>query len=235
MRPLPSRAQGKTIKHPCLPKGATLAYKSHDFLGDGDWHKCKRLQHSLFTSDSCAFASCSWGGAYQPKLPATFYGFSYLYDRTAAIGLLDGKMQAFGEQRMSLADIERAGVGLCALDHPAVEARFAAHQDASKSDNFCGDVAYVAALLASFGFPEAHPLTMTNKIGKVELVWTLGAMLAKSAELASGGATVSGTSGFRGGLLLVIAFILVYYVSRRGGRSGYRHVSTPLQAGHDSD
>ena len=228
-------SQGKAIKHPCLPKGATLTHKSHEFVGEGDWYRCKRLQHSLFLADeSCPFASCSWGGAYQPKLPATFYGFSYLYDRTAAIGLLDGKMQAFGEQRMTIADIERAGVELCALEHPAVEKRFAAHQDASKSDNFCGDVAYVAALLTSFGFPASHPLTMTNKIKNVELVWTLGAMLAKSAELANSGAGML-SSGFRGGLLLAFVLAMVYYVSRRAGNRGYRHVSTPLQAGHDSD
>ena len=132
-------AQHKTpIKHPCLPKGATLTHNGHELAGDGDWLKCKKLQRSLFDTSSCGFSSCSFGGAYQPALPSTFYGFSYLYDRTAAIGLLDHNMQQFGEQKMSIADIERAGMKLCATEQPAVASRFASHQDASKSSNFCG-------------------------------------------------------------------------------------------------
>ena len=57
------------------------------------------------------------------------------------------------------------------------------------------------ALLSSLGFEPSYRMTMTNKIRDVELVWTLGAMLAKSAELANEG----GGSGFRGGLLLLAA------------------------------
>ena len=172
------------------------------------------------------------GGAYQPALPSTFYGFSYLYDRTAAIGLLDHNMQQFGEQKMSIADIERAGMTLCATEQPAVASRFASHQDASKSSNFCGDVAYVTTLLSSFGFSDSYQMTMTNKIKDVELVWTLGAMLAKSAELANEGG--GGSSTFRGGMMLLAALGIVYYFSRRS-KGGYRHVSTPLHQGHESD
>lgn len=54
-------------------------------------------------------------------------------------------------------------------------------QDSAKSSQYCGDVAYVAALLNSFGFAGGAAVTMTNKIRDVELVWTLGAMLAKCA------------------------------------------------------
>ena len=82
--------------------------------------------------------------------------------------------------------------------------------------------------------PPSHryTMTMTNKIKDVELVWTLGAMLAKSAELANGGG--GGGSGFKGGLLLLVALAAVYYLSRRQS-GGYRHVSTPLHTGHESD
>ena len=75
---------------------------------------------------------------------------------------------------------------MCALDAEATKARFASTQDAAKSHNYCGDAAYVAALLSALGLTSRTQLTMTNKIKEVELVWTLGAMLAKSAELAGG-------------------------------------------------
>ena len=75
-------------------------------------------------------------------------------------------------------------------------------------------------------------MTMTNKIKDVELVWTLGAMLAKSAELANEGG--GGSSTFRGGMMLLAALGIVYYFSRRS-KGGYRHVSTPLHQGHESD
>jgi len=107
-------------------------------VGDGDWHHCKRLLRSLFETSACPYESCSFGGAYQPALPRTLYGFSYLYDRTAAIGLLDGNQQTFGSQRMSVADIERSGAQLCALDPKATTERFAAHQVPS-SHTTCGD------------------------------------------------------------------------------------------------
>ena len=213
-----------------------MTHKGHELVGDSDWHKCKKLQRSLFHTDSCSFSSCSFGGAYQPKqLPATLYGFSYLYDRTTAIGLLDGKQQQFGSQQMTIADIEHAAADLCDLKHDAVAARFAQHPDASKASNFCGDVAYLSTLLTSFGFPETQKMTMTNKIKDVELVWTLGAMLAKSAELANEGKR-GGVSGFNGGLLLLAVLVGVYFFSRRASAGrGYRHVATPLHGGHESD
>ena len=92
----------KPIKHPCLPHGAKLEHKGHELVGDGDWHKCKRVQRQLFSTGECPYASCSFGGAYQPSLPSTFYGFSYLYDRTAAIGLLDHKMQPVSYTHLTL-------------------------------------------------------------------------------------------------------------------------------------
>jgi len=223
---------GKAIRHPCLPSGATMTHKGYTLEGDGDWHRCKKLQQRLFDHSGCAHTSCSFGGAYQPALPKTFYGFSYLYDRVTAIGLLDGKLAQFGSQETTLADIERAGVTLCALDQAHTAARFREHQDASKSNNFCGDVAYLSALLASLGFQDDFRMTMTNKIKDVELVWTLGAMLAKSAELANEGG--GGPAGFRGGLLVIAAAVAVWVFSKRYSRSGYRHVSNPL-TGHESD
>ena len=134
------------------------------FVGEGEWHRCYKLQLKLFDTSSCPHKSCSFNGSYQPELPSDFKGFSYMYDRTTAIGLLDGVPKQFGSQVMSQADIAQAGESLCALNKQQAATRFSTHQDASKSSNFCGDVAYVAALLSSLGFAPTTKLTMTNKI-----------------------------------------------------------------------
>ena len=189
----------RPAKHPCLPRGASVTHKEVVFVGDGDWARCVRATLKLFdTTTACEAPPCSFGGAYQPPLPPVFYGFSYMYDRTAAIGLLDGKPAVFGTQQMTTEAIAAAGEKVCALDKPTTAERFAAAADAPKADNFCGDVAYIVALLRSLGFSSTAPLTMTNKIKGVELVWTLGAMLAKSAELAAGHGS-SGSSAGGGG------------------------------------
>merc|ERR1719197_714556 len=104
------------MKHPCLPKGASSKHGEYSLTGDGDWHKCVKLQRLLFDTSSCTHSSCSFGGAYQPALPKRFYGFSYLYDRVAAIGLIDGKPAQFGHQVVTLAELQREGAKLCALD-----------------------------------------------------------------------------------------------------------------------
>ena len=141
------------------------------FVGDGDWHRCFKLQLKLFDTSSCPHSSCSFNGSYQPPLPKAFRCFSYMYDRTTAIGLLDGIPKQFGSQEMSQHDIAHAGESLCALDKQQTASRFSSHQDASKSSSFCGDVAYVAALLTALGFPASTKLTMTNKI---KVGWCLG-------------------------------------------------------------
>ena len=102
---------------------------------------------------------------------------------------------------MSRDDIEKAAKATCALDLAATTAKFAAANDAPKAANFCGDAVYLEVLLDKFGFDDESVLTMTNKIGDVELVWTLGAMLAKASELAAGGAP----SNAGGGLLASLA------------------------------
>jgi apyrase/ectonucleoside triphosphate diphosphohydrolase 5/6 len=166
-----------------------------ELTGTGDYRQCLQLQLKLFERTTCTQSSCSFNGAYQPRLPGVgFKGFSYLYDRTAAIGLLDNKLMQVGSQDMSRADIDAAGETLCALDKQQTSARFSSHGDASKSANFCGDVAYISALLTALGFDPSAKLTMTNKIKDVELVWTLGAMLAKSAELSSSTSALPGLS-----------------------------------------
>jgi len=78
--------------HPCLPKGATATHKGVALTGSGDHHKCKKLVKRIFHDDDCVYGKhlCSINGVYQPQLPKSFYGFSYMYDRTKAIGLLDG-------------------------------------------------------------------------------------------------------------------------------------------------
>ena len=188
--------------HPCLPLGVKMEHDGIVLEGHGSWLECRKLQMSLFQRPPCQHSSCSWGGAYQPPLTAQFYGFSYLYDRTAAIGLLDGQPAQFGSAPMSRADIDVKGAALCALSAADVASRFRRHQDAPKSNDFCGDVAYLSALLENFGFAEHTTLTMTNKIKDVELVWTLGAMLAKSAELSS-------RAGYFSSFPIVIFFVLL--------------------------
>ena len=183
-------AQGATT-HPCLPQGASVAHKGSTVAGGGDYKRCKKLTKSFLKKgapEHCPHGKhrCSIGGTYQPPLPSSFYGFSYLFDRTAAIGLLDGKPTTFGSAKMTRDDIEHAAKAICGLDKDATAAKFASTNDASKSANFCGDVVYLAGLLDVLGFDDDRTLTMTNKIKDVELVWTLGAMLAKSAELANG-------------------------------------------------
>jgi len=218
----------KPVKHPCWPKDHTDQYKEVTFVGASDWHRCLKLQGQLFDNGSCTYASCSFGGAYQPPLPDTFNAFSYMYDRTAAIGLLDFKMQQYGSQTMSYDDISKAGEGVCDLDKQGAAARFAGHQDASKSHNFCGDVAYIAALLRALGFEHDTKLTMTNKIENVELVWTLGAMLAKSGELASGG-SAGGSWSLRSLSIALLTGSLLYLCWARVKKSDeYRRIGLTL-------
>ena len=214
------------VTHPCLPLGASATHNGVMIAGGGDYKHCKKLVKKLFDDDDtpCKHGKgkCSFGGAFQPALPKTFYGFSYLFDRTAAIGLLDGKPTTYGTATMTRDDIEHAAKAICGLNKDAVAAKFSAANDAAKSANFCGDAIYLEALLDAFGFDDHTPMTMTNKIKDVELVWTLGAMLAKSAELANGGS--GGGGGWVRSLLicLVAAAACWYYFVGR-------HPSKPLK------
>lgn len=151
---------------------------------------------------------------------------AHRYDRTAAIGLFDSVPRQFGSVDTTIEAISAAGEPLCALDAAANTARFANTQDAAKSHNYCGDVAYVAELLRAFGFSEQTPITMTNKIKDVELVWTLGAMLAKSAMLAGEG------GGMGTGIVVLLALLVVAVLAvcafRASGRRRYSQVSGKL-------
>lgn len=84
--------------------------------------------------------------------------------------------------------------------------------------------------MGALGFPEHQEIRMTNKIKEVELVWTLGAMLAKSASLTGGGA--SSTSM----LMIALLFALLAGFGAKtcvgGQRGGYRGMQ---QGGHESD
>ena len=133
----------RPVHHPCLPSGASTAYKGVEMVGDGDYKRCAKLIQKLFPPTPCVHASCSFGGAYQPPLPAVVYGFSYMYDRTAAIGLLDRKPAVFGEQSMSAADIEGGGVEVCALSAQQTAERFAGTTDAAKANNYCALYIYI--------------------------------------------------------------------------------------------
>jgi len=218
-----SESPDRPVRHPCLPVGGKLTYKTVSFEGAGEWKRCSKLVKKLFDDDDdCKYGKhmCSIKGTYQPTMPPIFYGFSYLWDRTGAIGLLDNKPSVFGQQKMSRDDIESAGKAICALDHAAAATRFAGIQDAAKSDNFCGDVAYLEALLDVLGFNDSQQLTMTNKIKEVELVWTLGAMLAESAKLASGVGSSSGLYvGLSNLLLLLLALGACFCLYKRASAS----------------
>lgn len=194
----------KPARHPCLPKGTTVEHGGVSVAGEGDWARCLKLTTKLFADDT-------WSIAGMPPLPASIYGFSYMYDRTAAIGLLDSKPQTFGSVPMTIEAIAEAGKAVCGLDAEATKVRFASTQDAAKSHNYCGDAAYVAALLSALGMTAKTQLTMTNKIKEVELVWTLGAMLAKSAELAGGAGSASLLSR---ALQIGVAGLAVYLLCR---------------------
>jgi len=81
-------------------------------------------------------------------------------------------------------------------------------------------VAYLEALLDVLGFNDSQQLTMTNKIKEVELVWTLGAMLAESAKLASGVGSSSGLYvGLSNLLLLLLALGACFCLYKRASAS----------------
>lgn len=186
---LHSGAGGAATEHPCVPRDHRVTLKAgkekHLFVGTGSHEGCTVLYKELFDKAAdCPVAPCSFNGAHQPELPSAIFGFSYLFDRTRAIGLLDGQVEMFGTQAMTLHDIHEASAQLCSSEPGLVQERFASCEDAEKWANFCGDAVYMTVLLEhGFGISRAAPLTMGNKVAGVELVWTLGAMIAKAAEL----------------------------------------------------
>jgi len=157
--------------------------------GSGNYAACVQLIESIFPKAECPLAPCSIQGSYQPELNGEFIGFSYMYDRTKQIGLLDDDPQVYGEQKMDIAQIKQGAERLCALKSDAITRKFDKHPEADKAQNFCGDVVFIAALIEhGFGFAPSTVFTMTNKINSIEIVWTLGAIIAKVNEgMRSGG------------------------------------------------
>lgn len=188
-----TRADAHPGRHPCIPDGHETVIKAgqHEyqpFLGSGTFEGCADAWHRLFSRDAaCAtFAEppCTFDKSHQPELPADIFGFSYLYDRTRAIGLLDGVIETFGTQHMTINDIERAAKALCAMEASEQEKRCKDCDDFMKWRNFCGDATYLAVLLRhGFGISSDSTLTMGNKVNGVELVWTLGAIIMKTASM----------------------------------------------------
>jgi hypothetical protein len=150
------------------------------------------------------------------------YGFSYLYDRTAAIGLFDGKPVLSGSQRTSRTQIERGGASLCIMEAQAIKARYRAHPDARQADQFCGDVAYIVALLEALRIAPDAELVVAKEIKGVELVWTLGAMIANAAQLPIDGDWTTMVAPLATGLLA--GLLLLWLCTRRAVGCGYRRV-----------
>lgn len=220
-----------------MPKKSRHTINGRVFVGEGSYVGCVTLTEGLFDKTSCLYGSCSFNGAYQPKLPDTFYGFSYLYDRTAAIGLLDGHIHEFGETQVTIDGIEHAAEGLCHHGEPQLAERFREHPDLHKVHNFCGDVVYLAVLLRALGFDDQFRMTMTNKIDDVELVWTLGAMLSKIAELATEKTIwdqLMEPQNIALELILVLAIYWFFCCARATNKHSYRHVMRS-ETTHDQD
>jgi hypothetical protein len=181
------------VEHPCLLSGSTVTEQRQDgtmqsYTGSGSFNDCGALYRKQFEKGApCPVPPCSFGGVFQPDLPAQIFGFSYLFDRTRAIGLLDGVAEIFGTQTMSVEDIERAATALCSLPSSEAAKRFTACSqcnDAEKWENFCGDATYLSVLLHDgFGIHRTTKLTMGNKLRDIEIVWTLGAMIANSGSV----------------------------------------------------
>jgi Golgi nucleoside diphosphatase len=201
---------------PALPRASRAGYVGKvattggaevTMKGTGDFSACTALVEAIFPKAECPLAPCSIQGAYQPSLRGDFVGFSYMYDRTKQIGLLDDDPQVYGEQRMSAAQIKLGAQSLCGLRADAISKKFARHPEKDKAQNFCGDVVFIGALIEhGFGFAPETQFTMTNKINKIEIVWTLGAMIAKVNEHLAGG----GSSMFMISMFAICLLGLVY-------------------------
>lgn len=185
--------------------------------GSGSYSACVQLVESIFPKAECPLAPCSIQGSYQPRLEGEFIGFSYMYDRTKQIGLLDNDPQVYGEQKMGIEQIKQGAERLCGLKADAIRLKFEKHPEADKAQNFCGDVVFIAALLEhGFGFAPSTVFTMTNKINSIEIVWTLGAIIAKVNEGLSKGSS-SALYAITAVAFLVLAFVFCFRKSLFGG------------------
>lgn len=203
-----------------MAAGATSA----SFSGSGDFPRCVALVQSIFPEAECPLAPCSIQGAHQPPLTGDFVGFSYMYDRTKAIGLLDDSPQMYGEQKMTIPQILAGAQRLCGLDFKTVSDRFEKHPDGSKAANFCGDAVFVAVMLErGFGFSQDAVFTMTNKIDDVEIVWTLGAMLAKAQGSQGSGSSTTLIMGCVAVLSMLLLFTFRHSLFRSSGLLPFRY------------
>lgn len=164
-------------EHPCFPVG----FRSSDpaFIGKGSYEGCATLYLRLLNGNgACDSPLCSLNRVSLPSVPDVVVGFSYFFDRTAAVGLLDSLIQMKGMQNMTINDMRSASKKMCALESGQAEDRFKDCEDADKWMNFCGDATFMVVLLEhGFGIHSNKALTMAKTIKDVELVWTLGAMI----------------------------------------------------------
>lgn len=218
---------GADIEHPCYPTGYNwqVSEVGHDYtvVGASNQPKCVAMINKMFDKSTCSFGSCAFNNVFQPKLPDKVVAFSYFYDRTAAIGLIDSKPKIYGRQEHSVAAISEAAKTLCAKSWEEMQIAFKEVADASKMNHFCFDTLYLSELLLNgFGFAPDQMITVANKLSDVELVWTLGAMVAK-AHLST--STSSTPIWFIA--VAIIALVFVFCFGRlllRGGYPGYHLV-----------
>ena len=151
------------------------------------YDKCQRYARKFIKKEaSCAAATCSFNGVYQPPLARDFAGgdffiFSYFYDRMIPFLPEDGVM--------TVGDYKRIGRKICdssqlASSPPAVNTdstsskKLDAEAAARNLGTECMDFAYLYELLATgYELPDSQVVNIRKKVKGFETAWTLGAMI----------------------------------------------------------
>jgi hypothetical protein len=150
-----------------LGAAATALAAAQTLVGSADYDGCRHLMRALFlkaaadgaeepprprhglarnAAGTCATddaASCAAAAA--AVLPLSFVGFSFLFDRTAGIGLGTPPRDPVdaGAERTTAAEMAAAARVLCAEALPTLRARYTAageHGHARRAHQYCGDV-----------------------------------------------------------------------------------------------
>ncbi len=143
-------------------------------VGTGNYQACRAAIVGAF-AEPCGRAPCSLFGVYQPPAHGDFLAFS-VYAYTARF---------FGiENRLSAAEMERAGREFCSRSWQGLIAEDPSVANSPFVPNYCFSAAYVVTLLAEgFGFPFQKTLVRAPFELRGEKVgyWALGALLYEIA------------------------------------------------------